>query len=157
MPSLLIPLEYLPAARLGYPWGRRGELTGQQASRHGIFCNGCAGLPCTHCPQDCAGIMQPYQSRSQGGNIIATVGIRQQQVILMVNVCCKVLDIHDNPMVGISIGYIRESCLVGPLVILTEILVVQILNEILAFQSVLKDNRIHMFVLSATKSRCYVG
>jgi len=33
MPNPLIPLEYLPAARLGYPWGKGGThwLAGKQA------------------------------------------------------------------------------------------------------------------------------
>jgi len=59
MPSLLIPLEYLPAARLDYPWGNGGELNPQALARHRIFCKRCAHLAGAQCLQDNQGIMQP--------------------------------------------------------------------------------------------------
>ena len=86
MPNPLIPVEYLPAARLEYPWGKGGELNPQALARHGIFCKRCAVLAGAHCLQDCLGIMQPYGSRSQGVGITCTLAVMQQQVILMVNV-----------------------------------------------------------------------
>jgi len=46
-------------------------------------------------------------------------------------------------MVGKGLGCIAESIIVGLLVILDESADMQILNEVLAFQFVLKDKGIH--------------